>query len=86
MPDEQSRLKVLQALSEKIDPEVAAALMECVPPFAWTEIATKSDLSQLEQRMGGLFGRAHRSFVDNRRVPPYSSGGALHLFRRWPPF
>jgi len=48
VPDERSRLKVLQALSEKLDPEVAAALMECVPPFAWTEIATKSDLAQLE--------------------------------------
>jgi hypothetical protein len=24
--------------------------------------------------------------LDKRRVPPYSSGGYLQLFRRWPPF
>jgi hypothetical protein len=51
MPDERSRVEVLQALSDKFGPEAAAALMECVPPFAWTEIATKSDLLALEERM-----------------------------------
>lgn len=50
MPDERSRMVVVQALSEKLGPEAAAALMECVPPFAWTEIATKSDLAALEER------------------------------------
>jgi hypothetical protein len=51
MPDERSRLEVDQALSEKLGPEVAAALMECVPPFSWMEIATKNDLAQLEKRL-----------------------------------
>lgn len=50
MPDERSRMTVVQALSEKLGPEVATALMECVPPFPWTEIATKTDLHELEQR------------------------------------
>jgi len=55
MPDERSRMGVVQALSEKLGPEAAAALMECVPPFAWTEIATKSDLAALEQRIALRF-------------------------------
>jgi hypothetical protein len=55
MPDERSRLEVVQALSEKLGPEVAAALMECVPPFSWMEITTKHDLAQLEVRMGLRF-------------------------------
>jgi hypothetical protein len=50
VPDERSRMEVVQALSEKLGPEVAAALMECVPPFAWTELPTKGDLAQLEER------------------------------------
>lgn len=44
MPDERSRLEVVQALSEKLGPEVAAALMECVPPFPWNDISTKQHL------------------------------------------
>lgn len=44
MPDERSRLEVVQALSEKLGPEVAAALMECVPPFPWTDLPTKQHL------------------------------------------
>jgi hypothetical protein len=47
MPDERSRMTVAQAMADKIGPEVAAALMECVPPFAWPEIATKADISHL---------------------------------------
>jgi hypothetical protein len=55
VPDERSRLKVVQALSEKLGPEMAAALMECVPPFPWTDIATKHDLAELEARMNLRF-------------------------------
>lgn len=38
-------------MSEKLGPEVATALMECVPPFPWTDLLTKRDLLQLEERM-----------------------------------
>ena len=51
MPDDRSRMEVVQALSDKLGPDAAAALMECVPPFAWTEIATKHDLAELEARL-----------------------------------
>ena len=48
-------MEVVHALSEKLAPEAAAALMECVPPFAWTEIVTKRDLAELEARMNLRF-------------------------------
>src|SRR4051795_3428164 len=38
-----------------------------------------------EEGGGRGFGGAHAKLVDKRRHPPYSSGGVLHLFRRWPP-
>jgi hypothetical protein len=49
-PDERSRVEASQALTEQLGPAAAAALMECIPPFGWHEIATKSDLAALEQR------------------------------------
>ena len=51
MPDERSRVEVLQVLSDKLGPEAAAALMECVPPFAWTELPTKGDLAAFDERL-----------------------------------
>jgi len=51
MADERSRMEASQALSEQLGPAAAAALMECIPPFGWHEIATKSDLRSLEQRL-----------------------------------
>ena len=62
MPTEHSRMQLLQVLSEKLGPDAAAALMECVPPFPWTEIATKSDLNALEERMDLRLGRLEATF------------------------
>jgi len=39
--------------------------MECIPPFGWNEIATKSDLMALERRFDALersFDALERSF------------------------
>lgn len=49
-------------MSEKLGPEVAAALMECVPPFSWMELPTKHDLAQLEERIGLRFERLEFKF------------------------
>jgi hypothetical protein len=38
-------------LTEQLGPAAAAALMECIPPFGWHEIATKADLAALEQHL-----------------------------------
>jgi len=64
-PDERSRLEASQALTQQLGPAAAAALMECIPPFGWHEIATKSDLMALERRFDALersFGGLERSF------------------------
>jgi len=50
-PDERSRVEASQALADQLGPAAAAALMECIPPFGWHEIATKSDVRALEQRI-----------------------------------
>lgn len=62
MPTERSRIELLQVLSEKLGPDAAAALMECVPPFPWTELTTKGDLAALEQRLDARFdARLHET-------------------------
>lgn len=51
MTDERSRVEATQALSEVLGPRAATALIECIPPCGWHEIATKRDLADLEERM-----------------------------------
>ncbi len=51
MTDEHSRVEATQALSEALGNRAAAALIECVPPYGWHEIATKRDLGELEERL-----------------------------------
>lgn len=53
-PDERSRVEASQALADQLGPAAAAALMECIPPFGWHEIATKSDIAGLERRIDSL--------------------------------
>jgi len=53
-PDARSRVEASQALTQQLGPAAAAALMECIPPFGWHEIATKNDLVALERRFDGL--------------------------------
>jgi hypothetical protein len=50
-PDERSRVEASQALADQLGSAAAAALMECIPPYGWHEIATKRDLDELEERM-----------------------------------
>jgi hypothetical protein len=54
-PDERSRVEASQALSDQLGPAAAAALMECIPPFGWHEIATKTDLATLEEKLALRF-------------------------------
>ena len=50
-PDERSLVEASQALTEQLGPAAAAALMECIPPFGWHEIATKADVAALGARI-----------------------------------
>jgi hypothetical protein len=61
-PDERSRVEASQALTEQLGPAAAAALMECIPPFGWHEIATKRDLDELERRIELRFDAVEAKF------------------------
>lgn len=51
MSEERSRVEATQALSGVLGARAATALIECIPPYGWHEIATKRDLAELEERM-----------------------------------
>jgi hypothetical protein len=50
-PDERARIELTQRLAELFGDDLAAYLMETVPPFSWHEVATKRDLANLEERL-----------------------------------
>jgi hypothetical protein len=49
--DERTRHQMHTAFEHTFGPEVAAALMEHLPPTGWADVATKHDLGQLEERL-----------------------------------
>ena len=53
--DEPTRFRLHRRLSELLDPELADAMMESMPPMPWNELATKDDLRDLEQRIDERF-------------------------------
>ena len=52
---EAQRFELREQLIEKIGPEPAMTLMESLPPVSWEKLATKEDLSALEERMNIRF-------------------------------
>jgi hypothetical protein len=48
---ERSRHQLHQRLREVLGPEEAGALMAHLPPAGYSDLATKSDLRQLEERL-----------------------------------
>jgi hypothetical protein len=49
--NERSRHQLHQRLREVLGPEAAGTLMAHLPPAGYSELATKSDLRQLEERL-----------------------------------
>lgn len=49
--DEQTRQDVFRNLREKLGETTAVVLMAAVPPIAWSQVATKEDVSRLEVRI-----------------------------------
>ncbi|MSO79337.1 MAG: hypothetical protein EXQ79_06985 [Acidimicrobiia bacterium] len=41
-------------MADQLGPAAAAALMECIPPFGWHEIATKADIAGLKVDIADL--------------------------------
>ena len=51
---EQRRFRMRASLGEQLGDEVAEDLMDSLPPFDWTQIATKDDIRRLEARLDGM--------------------------------
>ncbi|MEZ5247198.1 MAG: hypothetical protein R2707_19080 [Acidimicrobiales bacterium] len=60
--DERTRLLIRQHFVELMNEELADAIMESMPPIPWSEIATKSDLTTLEQRIDARFRQVDDRF------------------------
>ena len=54
------RDQLYRSAVEALGPEEAETLMSSLPPMDWTEIATKSDLRELEHRLTAHFDRSLR--------------------------
>ena len=50
-PTETERLQLQQALTDVLQEGPAKTLMESLPPMDWHELATKTDLAALEERV-----------------------------------
>ena len=56
MTPEEARLQFRQWLIDhELEPEVAYAILESMPPFDWSEIAKKSDLDELRHELVARF-------------------------------
>jgi hypothetical protein len=49
--DERSRLQLAEAAKRLLGDDEGITLMELLPPVGWADVATRSDLLQLEARM-----------------------------------
>jgi outer membrane murein-binding lipoprotein Lpp len=63
------RARILAKLAELLGDEEAAAIMESIPPFDWSELATKSDLAGLELKVERLASNVERLASDVERLP-----------------
>lgn len=59
--DEPVRLRLHRRLSELLDPELADAMMESMPPMRWDQLATRDDIERLDARTE----RIERVLVDH---------------------
>ena len=54
MPDDRTRLRLHQRLTELLEPDLADAMMESMPPMPWDELATKADIAALDPRFEAI--------------------------------
>ena len=53
--DERARHELFLRVERELGPEAAETLMELLPPVGWSDVATKADLRQLEERLNLRF-------------------------------
>ena len=53
-PDERSRLQLADAAKRAFGDDAGITLMELLPPVGWADVATKTDLRGIEQRLERL--------------------------------
>jgi hypothetical protein len=64
MPGELTRIELADHFRQEYGPDLVAYLMEVIPPFSWSEIATKTDLRDLEARLHDRIDRRGESITD----------------------
>ena len=65
-PTEAERFELREGLRDVLEEEHVTTLMESLPPMDWHELATKSDLAALEERMNARFERVDARFTEMR--------------------
>ena len=61
-PTETERLELREGLSDVLEEGPVTTLMDSLPPMDWHELATKTDLAALEERMDTKFERVDAKF------------------------
>lgn len=81
--DEPIRLRLHQRLTELLDPELANAMMESMPPMRWDQLATKDDIALLDARIDAQ-GEALAARIDaaTERMVERIDAQGMHLGSR----
>ncbi len=61
--NERARHELYQRLEQTLGEEATATLMEYLPPVGWADVATKTDLVALENKLLAEIHRAVRSMT-----------------------
>ncbi len=77
--DEPIRLRLHQRLTELLDPELADAMMESMPPMRWDQLATKDDLALLDARIEEIAARIDAA---TQRMVERIDAQSMHLGSR----
>ena len=68
---------MLTVLDELMGPDVASTLVQHLPPGGWADVATRHDLSQLEDRLTHRFDALLTRQVSDLRAEMHAEIGAV---------
>ena len=64
-PSETRRLALFEKLVDALEEGPAVTLMEYLPPGGWDQVATKADLTAVEERINGRFAKIDTRFAES---------------------